>query len=60
MTKPPDDGCFIYGLFLEGCRWDADAGFLAESFPKQLFTSMPMMWLRPKKVSEIDYGHVRY
>ena len=31
---------------------------LAESFPKQLYTHMPMIWLRPKKMSEIDYGHV--
>uniref|UniRef100_A0ABD2WRH4 Dynein heavy chain 1, axonemal n=1 Tax=Trichogramma kaykai TaxID=54128 RepID=A0ABD2WRH4_9HYME len=40
----PDDGCVVYGLFLEGCRWDGTS--LAESRPKELFTSMkPMLFL---------------
>lgn len=35
--RRPADGCIIYGLFLEGCRWDGK--FLNESFPKELYTS---------------------
>lgn len=31
------DGCVIYGLFLEGCRWDGN--YLNESLPKELYTS---------------------
>lgn len=34
----PPDGCIIYGLFLEGCRWDGN--YLNESFPKELYTSI--------------------
>jgi hypothetical protein len=33
----PTDGCAVYGLFLEGCRWDGSS--LNESFPKELYTS---------------------
>ncbi|GBF98747.1 dynein heavy chain axonemal [Raphidocelis subcapitata] len=46
--RPPEDGCFIRGLFLEGARWDSDAHALAESRPKELYTEMPVIWLRPR------------
>jgi len=57
LTKSPSDGAYVYGLFLEGCRWSAEQEVLAESYPKQLFTQMPQLWLVPRKVSEIDFGH---
>ncbi|EDQ91509.1 uncharacterized protein MONBRDRAFT_15298, partial [Monosiga brevicollis MX1] len=43
----PEDGCYIYGLFLEGARYDPEQAALAESRPKELYTSMPPLWLRP-------------
>ncbi|XP_039313454.1 dynein heavy chain 1, axonemal [Solenopsis invicta] len=45
-TQRPSDGCIIYGLFLEGCRWDGN--YLAESLPKELFTDMPPIHLLPE------------
>ncbi|KRT82085.1 hypothetical protein AMK59_4274, partial [Oryctes borbonicus] len=35
----PSDGCVIYGLFLEGARWNPQIHLLDESFPKELYTS---------------------
>lgn len=35
MSKP-EDGCVVYGLFLEGCRWGGT--YLEESRPKELYT----------------------
>lgn len=47
LTERPENGCYIYGLYLEGARWDADADVLAESKPKELYTEMPVIQLMP-------------
>eukprot|EP00658_Telonema_sp_P-2_P029050 TRINITY_DN22154_c0_g1_i1.p1 TRINITY_DN22154_c0_g1~~TRINITY_DN22154_c0_g1_i1.p1 ORF type:complete len:392 (-),score=95.58 TRINITY_DN22154_c0_g1_i1:197-1372(-) len=47
ISTPPDDGCYIYGLFLEGARWDSEAFLLAESRPKELYTPMVPLHLQP-------------
>jgi len=58
LTKPPEDGVYIYGIFLEGCRWDNQAHQLADSRPKELFTDIPVLWFKPVKHREpnaLDY-----
>lgn len=47
IAARPADGCYIRGLFLEGARYDEDAGLLADSLPKQLYTPLPVMHLVP-------------
>ncbi|KAI8791757.1 dynein heavy chain 1 axonemal [Biomphalaria glabrata] len=44
---PPKVGCYIEGLFLEGARFNAITQFLWESVPKELYFSMPPIWLIP-------------
>jgi dynein heavy chain len=34
-------------MFLEGARWCPDSHCLAESRAKELFSEMPMVWLKP-------------
>ncbi|KAK9828903.1 hypothetical protein WJX72_002692 [[Myrmecia] bisecta] len=53
-SSPPAEGVYVYGLYLEGCRWDPVAKELAESQPKVLFTPAPCMWLRPKRVEQLS------
>nr|XP_046240546.1 dynein axonemal heavy chain 1 [Scatophagus argus] len=48
ITEKPNAGCYIHGLFLEGARWDTEAGQLTESRPKELYTEMAVIWLIPK------------
>eukprot|EP00963_Diacronema_lutheri_P008805 scaffold776_cov347-Pavlova_lutheri.AAC.3 len=44
---PPEDGHYIRGLFLEGAGWDSELHCLCEQKPKELFTPMPVIWLKP-------------
>ncbi|EGR32288.1 hypothetical protein IMG5_089580 [Ichthyophthirius multifiliis] len=47
LEKRPEDGCFFYGLYLEGAGWDLDNGYICESQQKILYQYMPHIWLIP-------------
>ncbi|ERE91881.1 dynein heavy chain 1, axonemal-like protein [Cricetulus griseus] len=58
IEKKPLVGCYIYGLFLEGARWDPYDFQLAESRPKELYTEMAVIWLLPvanRKIETQDF-----
>lgn len=47
IKDKPEYGCYIYGLFLEGCRWSDMTHCLTDSKPKELFSQLPIMHLIP-------------
>ena len=47
ITEAPKDGAIIWGLFVEGARWDIASNSLVESVPKELFTSYVPVYLAP-------------
>jgi dynein heavy chain len=49
ITEGPNDGCYIYGLFLEGARWDSEQKTLIDPRPKELFSPMPVIHLLPEQ-----------
>lgn len=58
LTRPPDDGVYIYGIFLEGARWSNSTHQIEDSRPKELFTDLPSLWFCPTKnrvPNDLDY-----
>ncbi|XP_059139620.1 dynein axonemal heavy chain 3-like isoform X2 [Physella acuta] len=49
-TTKPEDGAFVYGLFMEGAKWDREKMLIGESAPKILFDHMPLIWLVPNRI----------
>merc|ERR1712070_217898 len=47
VSAKPEDGCIIFGLFMEGARWNAEKHSVDESRPKELFTAMVPIHLLP-------------
>lgn len=47
VTKSPDTGMNVHGLFIQGCGWEVEKGMLKESDKAVLFVEMPVIWLEP-------------
>ncbi|KAJ9459816.1 Dynein beta chain [Diplonema papillatum] len=61
LKKMPDaieyaakDGCHVFGLFLEGARWDVGQGCIEESHMKELYPKMPVTTVRSLPTTKVD------
>jgi dynein heavy chain len=57
--EEPDRGAYIYGLYLNGARWDDDNMVVADSFPKVLWDTMNNLWLRPVEIDKDEHDYDR-
>ena len=46
----------IFGLYLDGARWDPEGGCLSDSLPGQRFSKLPEIHFKPVQVS-CFYSH---
>jgi dynein heavy chain, axonemal len=53
-----DDGIFVEGLYLEGCKWNASLRELDESDPKVLFVECPQINLIPSLSKDLSHIQV--
>jgi dynein heavy chain len=59
----PEDGCLVYGLYMEGCRWDADSMILQDPFPGEKYSQAPLILFVPNEsytTDPDDYGMPLY
>lgn len=56
ISAGPEIGAFVYGLYMEGGRFERSTMKMAESHPRQLLDVMPSVWLKP--VITADYKPV--
>jgi len=55
VSSPPAQGCYIYGSYIEGARFDVNLGHLVESNFGETHVYMPVIWLDPV-VKDETYG----
>lgn len=56
IDAPPATGAYVYGLFMEGGRFNRGVMRMDDSLPRQLLDTMPCIWLKP--VITADYNPV--
>merc|ERR1711988_804098 len=49
------EGCFIWGMFMEGARWDGGIGAVSNSLPKEMFCEMPVILARAIPTDKAEY-----
>uniref|UniRef100_A0A671R8K7 Dynein, axonemal, heavy chain 9 n=3 Tax=Sinocyclocheilus anshuiensis TaxID=1608454 RepID=A0A671R8K7_9TELE len=46
FSSPPREGAYIHGLFMEGARWDTQAGIMVDARLKELTPTMPVIFIK--------------
>ena len=48
IEEKPEDGVYIYGLFMDGARFNRDLGCIDEQAPSVLYDPFPVCHFKPK------------
>lgn len=50
--EKPELGVYIEGLFIEGAQWNYERKIIENPKPKELFSKLPVIWLKPTERQE--------
>ncbi|KAJ3183889.1 Dynein heavy chain 6, axonemal [Geranomyces variabilis] len=50
------DGVLVHGLYMEGARWDREKRLLQDSFPMEMFSTMPLIRFIPSQAPQSGPG----
>jgi dynein heavy chain len=53
VKRGPPDGVYVYGMYIEGCKWNYNKMALDESDPKVLFSAAPSFLLKPVRTADV-------
>eukprot|EP00050_Salpingoeca_kvevrii_P003770 m.233351 g.233351 ORF g.233351 m.233351 type:complete len:4592 (-) comp10879_c0_seq1:411-14186(-) len=54
FNSAPREGAYIYGMFMEGARWDVQSGLIQEARVKELIAPMPVIFIKAVPVDKLD------
>jgi dynein heavy chain len=54
INAPPREGAYVHGLFMEGARWDTQAGCINESKLKELTPAMPVLFVKAVPIDRLE------
>ncbi|OMJ81675.1 hypothetical protein SteCoe_17784 [Stentor coeruleus] len=49
IEEKPDEGVLVYGLYMEGCRWDYEVMQIEDSRPGEIYTCSPLILFVPSE-----------
>ena len=55
----PDDGVLVYGMYMDGARWNREAGIIDDSKPAEIYAPWPVVHFSPTrdyKTPPTDYS----
>ncbi|KAG8446024.1 hypothetical protein GDO86_013774 [Hymenochirus boettgeri] len=58
FSSPPREGAYVHGLFMEGARWDTQAGVIMDARLKDLTPAMPVIFIKAIPVDKQETRNV--
>merc|ERR1719446_97407 len=55
LEGPSREGSYVYGLIMEGARWDTGLNSIDDSKMKEMFCQMPVMLVKAVQVEKAEY-----
>jgi dynein heavy chain len=53
IESRPSFGCYAYGMYLEGARWNVEKGCIERQRPKELIYKMPILQFIPIEANKL-------